>query len=117
MVPVIERLRRYLLDQRARISGAIVFPDRRAPHFKPSSLTRRAERAWREAGLVGIGLHECRHTYVSRRRQRQGDLVYAGHGSVAFTLDRYGHLMPNDLEMNAARLAAYVHDNQSRVLS
>ena len=31
-----------------------------------------------------------------------------GHSSVAFTIDRYGHLLPGSLAENAAKLDAYL---------
>jgi integrase len=36
-----------------------------ASPFDPSKLTKRADRAWRNAGLERITLHECRHTFAS----------------------------------------------------
>jgi len=28
-------------------------------------MVSRAYRAWTDAGLTGIGLHECRHTFIT----------------------------------------------------
>lgn len=33
--------------------------------FDPSKLTKRADEAWRDAGLERITLHECRHAFAS----------------------------------------------------
>jgi integrase len=57
-------------------------------------------RAWlpatKAAGLEGVRFHDLRHTFVSLwvqlgRNAKEVSKV-AGHSSVAFTLDRYGHL-------------------------
>ena len=67
---------------------------------------------WRPAvaktGLPAIGLHVLRHTCASLLIA-QGAPVKAiqaqlGHSSAELTLNRYGHLYPDDLEALAARL-------------
>jgi len=56
------------------------------------------------AGLGGLKVHELRHSFVTLWRDAGADILdvsrRAGHSSVAFTLDRYGHLYqdrPDDL--------------------
>lgn len=56
----------------------------------------------RRAGLEGLRFHDLRHTFVSLwvslgRNAKEVSKV-AGHSSVAFTLDRYGHLYDTDDE-------------------
>jgi integrase len=55
--------------------------------------------ATREAGLEGFKVHELRHTFVALWVDAGENLksvsVRAGHSSVAFTQDRYGHLYEN----------------------
>jgi integrase len=49
--------------------------------------------------LVDHGLHGLRHYFVSmlvREGRVKEASAYAGHSSVAFTLDTYGHLIPDD---------------------
>jgi len=52
--------------------------------------------ATKAAGLLGLKFHELRHTFVALGIAAGADpkevSVRAGHSSVAFTLDRYGHL-------------------------
>ena len=52
--------------------------------------------ATKAAGLLGLKFHELRHTFVALWVAAGADpkevSVRAGHSSVAFTLDRYGHL-------------------------
>jgi hypothetical protein len=52
--------------------------------------------AVRKAGLDGLRIHDLRHTYVSLMVAAGANpkevSTWAGHSSVSFTLDRYGHL-------------------------
>ena len=54
------------------------------------------EPAVKKAGLDGLRIHDLRHTYVSLMVAAGANpkevSVWAGHSTVAFTLDRYGHL-------------------------
>lgn len=56
--------------------------------------------ATKRAGLEGLRFHDLRHTFValwvSLGRNAQEVSKVAGHCSVAFTLDRYGHLYDTD---------------------
>lgn len=110
-VPVAAVLRRYLLEQRARTGrrGSDLFFGRTAAvPFTPSTVRKHALGAWAAAAVCAffrreplgaelepIGLHECRHTYVSWMHEvgfsleRIGD--YVGHSS-AYMTDRYRHL-------------------------
>lgn len=103
-------LRRYLLAHRARTGrrGDDLFFGRTAHvPFTPTTVRRRALAAWRTAKLTPIGLHECRHTYVSLMHtagvplERIGD--YVGHSSNYMT-DRYRHLIEGQRDDDAARL-------------
>lgn len=75
--------------------------------FAHVTLRERAHRAWKEAGLEPIGLHECRHTFASMciaaAVNARGLMGYLGHSSIQMTFDRYGHLMPGN-ESEAAQL-------------
>ena len=94
-----------------RIHG-LVFGRTATLPFAPSSVDQRAKRVWKRAGLRGIGLHEARHTYASYLIAAGVDMKaiseYMGHTSVAFTYDRYGHLLPGSHAENAAKLDAYL---------
>jgi integrase len=124
-VPVAAVLRRYLLEHRARTGrrGQDLFFGRSASEpFTPSHVRKRALGAWVAAAigaflcreplaieLVPIGLHECRHTYVSlmvaagRSLEEIGD--YVGHSS-AYMTDRYRHLLDGARTEAAAALDA-----------
>jgi Phage integrase family len=59
-------------------------------------------RIWRlatdAAGLTGLRIHDLRHTavalWIAAGASPKEVAVRAGHTSVSFTLDRYGHLYP-----------------------
>jgi integrase len=80
--------------------------------FCPEALVRRARAAWKQAELVSIGLHECRHTYaafmIAAGVNAKALCSYMGHSSITVTLDRYGHLMPGNEVEAAGMLAAYL---------
>ena len=54
--------------------------------------------ATRAAGLGGLRIHDLRHTavalWIAAGANPKEVSVRAGHTSVSFTLDRYGHLYP-----------------------
>ena len=125
-VPLVALLRDHLAEHKTRTGGAathFVFPGRRnSDPFTPTAIRRKATRAWatenerrtaeaEEGGetpklVAPIGLHECRHTFVSLMHdaglplERIGD--YVGHGS-SYMTDRYRHLLEGH-EAEAARM-------------
>jgi integrase len=71
--------------------------------FSDSSVARRAQRAWAQAGVGPIMLQECRHTFASLMiAAMAADGTFdpkalqemMGHASIVQTYDRYGHLFP-----------------------
>jgi integrase len=109
-VPITGALRRHLVEHRLASggdTGAFVFPGKTAAPFEPSTANRRAEAAWKAAGLDRITMHEARHTFASLMIAAGVNAkmlsTYMGHASVTITFDRYGHLMPGN-EAEAARL-------------
>ena len=104
-----------LVDLLGPIQGdpsALVFGRRPDKPFDPRSVNDRAYKAWRDAGLNRITLHECRHTYASfmiaAGVNAKALSVYMGHSSVTITFDRYGHLMPGNEAEAAGLLDAYL---------
>jgi len=112
-VPIPTVLKEHLLA--IRRSGGLVFGDETP--FNYWHAVRRARRAWKAAELVGIGLHEARHTYASMMiaagANAKAIATYMGHASVTFTYDRYGHLMPGNENEVAALLDMYLTGAQS----
>jgi integrase len=123
-VPIAAVLRDFLDEHKLRTDRAgadFVFGSTAHRPFTPSAVRRRALTAWKTANarraeeemplLEPIGLHECRHTYVSIMHdaglslERIGD--YVGHSSTYMT-DRYRHLLKGHEAEAAAVLDAYL---------
>lgn len=122
-VPVAGALRLVMLEHRARTGrrGAdLVFGRTAMEPFTPTHVRSSALEAWavaavgafltgRSGSLEPIGLHECRHTFVSlmhaagRSLEEIGD--YVGHSS-AYMTDQYRHLLDGARTEAAAALDA-----------
>ena len=82
-------------------------------------------RAWRRAvlaaGLDGLRIHDLRHTavalWIAAGANPKEVSVRAGHSSVSFTLDRYGHLYPEADAALRDRLDALYGSAQPRPTS
>jgi integrase len=72
------------------------------PQGDPLRIANFRYRIWRPAtraaGLDGLRIHDLRHTavalWIAAGANPKEVAVRAGHSSVSFTLDRYGHLYP-----------------------
>jgi integrase len=122
-VPIVGALRDLLVEHKARQgpNGGLVFGSSAETPFVPSNLWRRAQRAWKRAGLDPIGLHEARHTFVSvlvaAGVNAKAITTYMGHASIQTTYDLYGKLMPGSESEAAALIDAYLAraDTQARL--
>jgi integrase len=127
-VPVNGTLRDYLLVHKARTGRGghdLVFGSTAANPFVPSTLIRRANAAWESENeerkktgrlpLKAIGLHECRHSYVSwmfvagHALEEIGD--YVGHSSTYMT-DRYRHLQEGHERRSVQRQDDYLQRSE-----
>jgi integrase len=113
-IPIVGALRDELVTHRAsqdRDGGLAFGPSADTP-FQPSNLWRRAQVAWRRAGLRPIGLHEARHTFASvliaAGVNAKAITTYMGHASIQTTYDLYGKLMPGSEAEAAALVDAYL---------
>jgi integrase len=113
-VPVPSALRKHLLEHRLARGrrGGLFFGRPNGRPFSNQSLSQRATRHWRKAGLEPIGLHECRHTFASLMIaagvNAKALSTFLGHASVTITLDRYGHLFPGSEKEAAGLLDSYL---------
>ena len=114
-VPTASMLRTHLLEQKPRNGGRAgyrVLADANNELRDSTTLTTKAKRRWKAAGLEPIGLHECRHTFASLMIaagvNAKALSTYIGHASIAITMDRYGHLMPGSEVEAAGKLDAYI---------
>jgi integrase len=111
-VPIVGALRDFLVALKASEDPAdeLVFGGN-AP-FQPSNVWRRAQRAWKRAGLAPIGLHEARHTFASvliaAGVNAKAITTYMGHASIQTTYDLYGKLMPGSEAEAAALVDAFL---------
>jgi integrase len=113
-VPIAQALRAHLARHRlaAGSTPGLIFGRSAEQPFAPSALHQRARKAWKDAGLEPITLHECRHTFASLMIAAGVNVkalsAYMGHAGVAITFDRYGHLMPGNEAEAAGLLDAYL---------
>jgi integrase len=122
-VPVVGALRDVLVEHKARQARdrGLVFGSSAGTPFVASNLWRRAQRAWKRAGLEPIGLHEARHTFASvliaAGVNAKAITTYMGHASIQTTYDLYGKLMPGSESEAAALVDAYLarSDTKSRL--
>jgi integrase len=121
-VPIAAVLRGYLAAQKLRTGGTgLVFGATPERPFTASNVWRRAHMDWRRANkkrekeeqplLAAIGLHECRHCYVSMMHAARLSLEqigdYVGHTS-AYMTHKYRHLRDGHEAEAARRQDAYL---------
>lgn len=129
-VPILAVLRDYLDAHKlatGRDGEALVFGQSEVDAFVASTIRNRANRAWDDAGLGRITLHEGRHTFASllidAGANAKAIQAFMGHSTIEMTFDQYGHLMPGsrdqtrelvdrylDAAIDEARLAAAAAD-------
>lgn len=103
----------YLVQHRIRATDpeGLVF-GRGSEPFARTTVRKRARKAWADAGLDPITLHEARHTFASLMIaagvNAKALSTYMGHANISITLDRYGHLMPGNEAEAASLLDAYL---------
>lgn len=107
-VPIPGFLRDALAEHVAGRSG-IVFPDSAGGYLRDSNFLRRTwYPALERAGLPRVTVHELRHTAASFAIAAGMDVKVVqrmlGHSSAAMTLDVYGHLMDDRLDVLADAL-------------
>lgn len=107
----------FLLEElQATIEGRggddLVFPGRKGGFLPLGELRWQFDQAASAVGLAGLVPHELRHTAASLAITAGANVKVVqrmlGHKTATLTLDRYGHLFPDDLDSVAAALdAAY----------
>ena len=93
-------------------SGALVFGRTEQSPFAPMAIGKRAKKAWQEAGLEPITLHECRHTFASllidSGANPKAVQEFLGPSKIQTTFDVYGHLFPGSHDEVRTRMDAYL---------
>jgi integrase len=98
---VLSELEHHLATYAGLDADALVFTGPKGAPIRRAGFGRLWWRpATKAAGLEGLKFHELRHTFVALSVAAGCDprkvSIRAGHSSVAFTLDRYGHLYTDD---------------------
>ena len=125
-VPMPAALRELILDRRLEDATAdadsLVFGRGKEEPFHAATLYRRADAAWKAAGLTDrLRLHQARHTYASfmiaAGVNAKALSQFTGHSSIKVTFDLYGHLMPGSEREAAGMLDAYLEraSSQARI--
>lgn len=105
------------LQKRASSQYVFNLADGSPPH--PERITRAFTRAVTDSGLPRIRLHDLRHTHAAHLIAVGVDPLTIsrrlGHASVAFTLDRYGHLFAQSGAEAATKVAELVESTSTPV--
>ena len=104
--------RRRQLEERMAVGAAyendeFVFANPIGEPLGRSALQRRFKATLKRAGLPDMRMYDLRHSFVTLSLLASIDLktvsADAGHASVAFTLDHYGHVLESMRESAAAK--------------
>jgi integrase len=124
-VPVPDELRRVLLAHRlltGRPAGLVVQREDGGVE-SGDAIADRAEKAWKADGIasLAVGVHEMRHGYASMMIRAAVPITalsrFMGHSSITVTIDRYGHLYPQDREAAAAAVNALLATGSDAVVA
>ena len=110
---VVRELEAHLAHYAGPQAGALVFTGPTGAPLRRAGFGRLWwEPATKAAGLDPFRFHALRHTFVALSIAAGCDArkvsIRAGHSSVAFTLDRYGHLFEDDEQGDMDRLGALI---------
>ena len=84
-----------------------MFGDSRGRPSANYSTTRKAQEAWRAAGIAPVSLHEARHACSTIANPKRVQAL-AGHASIVMTLDRYGKHMNLGADETAAEVTRFL---------
>jgi integrase len=109
LVGVLSRWRRERYGDNVPAAESLVFPSANGAPQDPDSLRHRVwAPALAKAKLRHVRIHSLRHTFASMLIAQGENVKYIsaqlGHASVQITLDRYGHLFPDEKRNAATRL-------------
>jgi integrase len=114
-VPILAVLRDFLDAHKIateRDGDDLVFGRSAAVPFTPNTARGRARRAWEQAALAPITMHECRHTFASllidAGVNAKAIQTFMGHATIEMTFGQYGHLMPGSREQAREQVDAYL---------
>lgn len=122
--PLMRIIRAEWMRQGRPTAGKVCRPKRinsKSGNLNLSNVVKRARKVWEPAGLEPIGLHECRHTFVTwldlAGVSPKTNSILAGHstperqsGAASITLSRYTHTLPGELERARDLLDVFLID-------
>jgi integrase len=104
---------RLMLGRGYRDELGFVFTEPDGSPLDPESAAKVFERRVAKSGLPRIRFHDLRHTHavhlIAAGQHVKVVSERLGHASTSFTMDRYGHVMPN-LQSDAASAVAALVD-------
>ncbi len=109
LLAVLRGVRRARFGEVSPPPSALIFPSRTGGPMISDNLRKRV---WaptlRKAGVRHVRIHSLRHFYASALIAQSENIKYIssqlGHASVQITVDRYGHLFPDERRAAAGRL-------------
>lgn len=116
-VEVLRDHRKAQLEERLLVGAGytdrgLVFADPTGEPLHPDRVSKVFDRLVSASGLPRLRLHDLRHTHathlIARGVHSKRVSARLGHTSHSFTMDTYGHLMPDDEGDAAAAVAAMV---------
>ncbi|MCK0171475.1 site-specific integrase [Aliiroseovarius sp. S1123] len=98
---LVKSLKEHKIGSRFKEQNDFVFPNSKGSHTRHDNHIKRHYRPALEAAVVsGINWHSLRHFAVSSWIEQglppKAIQTYAGHSSLSVTMDRYGHLFPDE---------------------
>jgi integrase len=100
-VPVPEPVWERLLQELPEAPNALVFPSRKGGHLPLGEYRWAFDKACKAVEIEGLVPHGLRHTTASLAISEGANVKVVqrllGHATAAMTLDRYGHLLSDDL--------------------
>lgn len=91
----------------------LVFTTKTGEHIHPQTLYNHLKKVLLTIGITETCVHDLRHTYATLGLQGQDDIKTVsqnlGHATVAFTLDRYGHVSESMMDESSRRWEALIN--------
>ena len=92
---------------------SLVFTTKDGLHIHPQTLYNHLKKVLLTLGITQTCVHDLRHTYATLGLQGQDDVKTVsqnlGHATVAFTLDRYGHVSQSMMDESSRRWEALIN--------
>ena len=98
---LVQEIRKHRLASKFGKDDDYVFANAKGRHICHDNLMKRHYKPLlNEANISGVNWHSLRHfaisTWIEQGLQPKTIQTYAGHSSLAVTMDRYGHLFPSE---------------------